>query len=229
MKTIIALGFDCLWLFVIGGLLGVLIENVWWKLRYGFFQSHVSLLWSPLCTIYGFGAAGCYLGSLLLTGRSAITKFLAYALVGTAIEFIGGWLLDAGLNARAWDYSGSFLNIRGYVSAGMTLMWGALGLGFDALIPAFKPMLDALRTPEWYFAGALLAVFLAADTIATSLCLVRWSRRHAGVKAHNPLERFIDRRCPDSRMRKRFNNWHFNDEPDTARSKAAASSTVLTG
>lgn len=48
----------------------------------------------------------------------------------------------------------------------------------------------------------------------------------AGIDAS---KRFINRRCPDSRMRGCFNNWHFNDEPDTARSKAAASSTVLTG
>lgn len=69
----------CIGLFVIGGLLGVLMEGAWWRYRYGFWQTHTTLLWSPLCTIYSFGCVGCYLGALLFMEHNPIVRFLLLA------------------------------------------------------------------------------------------------------------------------------------------------------
>ena len=140
----------CLWLFVIGSLLGVILEGIWWRYRYGFWQTHTTLLWSPFCTIYGFGCAGCYIGSLLLVGQPFAVKFIVFGAVGMLVELAGGSLVYYGLGMRAWDYSETFM-------------------------------------------------------------LYRWSRRHRGMRAESRIARFIDRRYPDEKMQKRFNNWYFVD------------------
>lgn len=82
----------------------MIVETVWWRLRYGFWQAHFTLLWLPLCTVYGFGAVGCYLGAVIFYEQSTLFRFAAYAIAGTLVEFVGGFLLDAGLKMRAWDY-----------------------------------------------------------------------------------------------------------------------------
>lgn len=130
----------CLWLFLLGGGLGVIIESVWWRLRYGFWQAHYTLLWLPLCTVYGFGAIGCYLVAGVVYGQSRLFQFFAYAFAGAVIEFVGGFLLDVGLKMRAWDYRETFLNIRGYVNGLMALFWGFLGLGFAYLVPGLNDL-----------------------------------------------------------------------------------------
>lgn len=211
--------FKCFWLFIAGGLLGVVIENLWWRLRYGFWQSHVTLIWLPLCTVYSFGAVACYLGVLLLDGQNFIVRFLAFSIVGTVVEFIGGFLLDRGMQMRAWDYTGTFLNIRGYVNLMMTVIWGILGIAFEQLVPGIDLLFDRIPANLLWFATAPLTLFLAADMLVTSACLARWSKRHQGVQAKTGLDRLIDRKYDDERMRRRFNDWHFRDEPDLSRTR----------
>ena len=102
---------NCIWLFIIGGALGVLIEGLWWRYRYGFWQAHTTLLWAPLCTIYGFGCAGCYVGTLMFREKSVLIQFLTFGIIGALVEYFGGALLFYGLGMRAWDYSDTFLYI----------------------------------------------------------------------------------------------------------------------
>lgn len=212
----------CVWLFVIGGLLGVLMEGAWWRFRYGFWQTHTTLLWSPLCTIYSFGCVGCYLGALLFTGHNLLVRYFAFGLTGTIVECAGGALVYYGLGMRAWDYSDSFLNFKGFVNLKMTFVWGLCGCLFQLLTPSVNKLLFRLNTPFWWYLSLATAVFLAADTVFTSIVLYRWSRRHRGIAPRGRFARFLDRRYPDAKMEKRFNNWYFVDcgSPETARTRS---------
>ena len=49
------------WLYMIGNILGFLMEGFWCKLKYGKWESHVVSMIGPFCLIYGFGAAIFYL------------------------------------------------------------------------------------------------------------------------------------------------------------------------
>ena len=212
---------NCLWLFIIGGALGVLIEGLWWRYRYGFWQAHTTLLQSPLCTIYGFGCAGCYVGTLLFREQSIIIQFLTFGIIGALVEYIGGALVFYGLGMRAWDYSDTFLNIKGFVNLKMAFVWGFFGTAFQLLMPALNRLFSYMGKNMWWHTTLFLTIFLIADTIFTSIVLYRWSRRHKGIEAQSRFLRFIDSRYPDEKMEKRFNNWYFTDtgSPDTARTK----------
>ena len=101
MEYMINMLCRCLWLFVIGSLLGVILEGIWWRYRYGFWQTHTTLLWSPFCTIYGIGCGGCYIGSLLLVGQPIAVKFIIFGAVGMLVALAGGALVYYGLGMRA--------------------------------------------------------------------------------------------------------------------------------
>lgn len=214
----------CVWLFVIGGLLGVLMEGAWWRYRYGFWQTHTTLLWSPLCTIYSFGCVGCYVGALLFMEYNLLVRFFAFGITGTVVECAGGALVYYGLGMRAWDYSDSFLNFKGFVNLKMTFVWGLCGSLFQLLTPSVNRLLFRFNSPFWWYLSLALAAFLAVDTVFTSIVLYRWSRRHWGVPAKGRLFRFLDRRYTDEKMQKRFNNWYFVDtgSAETARTKSKA-------
>lgn len=227
MNTFQTLYPRCLWLFITGSLIGVVIENIWWKIKYGFWQTHVASLWFPLCSIYGFGAVGCYLGALLLAGQNTVSRFFIYALVGALVEFTGGFLLEHGLHMKAWDYSDTPLNIKGYVNLSMTILWGVLGLAFELLIPGLNRVFYGMKGVMWKIINICISVLLLADMAATVICLIRWSRRHMGAEAKTGLDRLIDRVYHDEKMKRRFNNWHFIDEPDLSRTRRYAADNSI--
>ncbi|MGN1195797.1 MAG: putative ABC transporter permease [Acutalibacteraceae bacterium] len=199
------------WLFIFGSLLGVLIEGLWCLMKYGHWETHVVTVFEPLCVIYGLGMSGCYIGSVLLESRGFVTKFLVFALIGTVVEFAAGFILEYGLNMKAWDYSDSFMNIKGYISVGMTLVWGILGLAFSYAVPFLEKIFDKIQSKPWNIACAVLSIFLVVDIAVSAACFIRWSKRHEGILPSNTLERIIDDTYNDSFMKKRFCEWEFID------------------
>lgn len=222
MIDIWTLLFRCLWLFIIGGILGVIIETFWWRLRYGFWQAHYTLLWLPLCTIYSFGAVGCYLAARILSGYNIIFRYIVYSLLGTVIELIGGLLLDRGLKMRAWDYRNTFLNVQGYVNGLMSVLWGFLGLGFERLVPGINLLFHFAESDLHQVISLVIAIVLGIDMFFTSVSLIRWSHRHQQIPPRTAFGRFIDRHWNDGIMAHRFVNWHFIDEPDISRCRETA-------
>ena len=101
------------------------------------------------------------------------------------------------------------MNIRGYVNLEMAILWGILGILFSYLLPVFEKVFDKMRGKAWRVACAGLTVFLVADMVVTSMCLVRWRDRHEGIPADNRIEQMIDDIYPDEFMEKRFCNWYF--------------------
>lgn len=200
------------WLFLVGSLIGLLLEGFWCLVKHGHWESHVNFIWEPLCGIYGVGAVGCYLGAIFLKTNSLLVKFFTFAFIGTAVELAAGLLLEYGLHMRAWDYSGTFMNIKGHINLKMTILWGILGIIFSSLLPIIERIFEKMQGAGWRIASIGLSVLLVADIIATSMCLIRWSNRHLGASAGNRIEQIIDNAYPDEVMQKKFCEWYFIDD-----------------
>lgn len=200
------------WLFLAGSLLGLVLEGFWCLIKQGHWETHVNFIWEPLCGIYGVGLVGCYLGAVLLRDYLLPAKFITFALIGTAVELAAGLLLEYGLHMRAWDYSGTFMNFRGHINLNMTILWGILGVIFSIWLPVIERVFAKMQGRGWKIACVGLSIVLAADIIATSACLIRWSSRHRGASAGNRMEQMIDQAYPNEIMQKRFCEWYFIDD-----------------
>ena len=205
------------WLFMIGSVLGVILEGIWCLIRTGHWETHVVSMWGPFCIIYGFGAVGLYLGSVRLKNKSLITQFLVFSLIAAVFEYACSWVLEYWLHMKAWDYSRHFLNIEGRVSLKMTVLWGALGIVFSRwLVPVIDKMFDRMQAKFWKAACIFMSVFLAVNLSLTAMCLVRWRDRHEGITPKNRVERVIDETYDDNKMEKRFCEWSFMDGKERA-------------
>lgn len=205
------------WLFMLGNVLGVVLEGGWCLTRYGHWETHVVTIWGPFCLIYGIGAVGFYIVSVLLSNKKMLTQFIAFALIGTVVEYASSALLEYGLHMRAWDYSSHFGNIAGRVSLQMALIWGALGVMFAWLaVPLLRKLFGLLQGKQWRTAAACVTVFMIVNITLTAVCLVHWKDRHEGVPPRNNVETFIDETYPDHKMEARFCEWSFLDEESRA-------------
>lgn len=68
------------WLFMIGSVLGFLLEGLWCVIKTGHWEHHVATIWGPFCIIYGIGAVAAFLISQLLSGRHVLLQFGAFFL-----------------------------------------------------------------------------------------------------------------------------------------------------
>lgn len=197
------------WLFVAGSVIGWMIEGLFCVVKRGAWESHVVSVWGPFCILYGLGLAGFYAGSILLSGRSFLARFLAFGVVADVVELLCGLLLEFGLGMRAWSYVWHFMNVRGHISLQMTFAWGGLGALFSYAVPPITRLFDRLEGKTFHVVSVVCGVFMAVNLAFTAACIVRWSDRHFGVPPDNAFARMIDREYPDSYMRHRFCEWRF--------------------
>ena len=54
------------WLFMLGSILGYLLEGVWCILTKGHWEHHAATLWGPFCIIYGIAAVLLYIAALYI-------------------------------------------------------------------------------------------------------------------------------------------------------------------
>lgn len=202
--------FELFWLFMVGSVLGVLIEGVFCFIVHGHWETHTVAIWGPFCIIYGIGAVFLYVGAILLEKQHIVVQFLVYASAATIIEYLCGILLKYGLHMRAWDYSGMFLNIDGIVCFSFTVVWGLFGIAFAKwCVPSLKIFFMSTQSAFLNFATIGFSIFMAINLIFTSLCIMRWSKRYFGIAPQNRIEQYIDKNWNDQKMQKRFCEWRF--------------------
>ena len=129
-------------LFVIGSLIGWIIEL--------FFRRFVSqkkwmnpgFLTGPYLPIYGFGVLALYAVSNIRLGITnqivdTIVRILIIGVAMTVVEFIAGLIFIKGLKVKLWDYSKRKGNIMGIICPSFSLIWLVVGSLYYFLLNPF--------------------------------------------------------------------------------------------
>lgn len=171
--------------FLIYSFLGWCVEVVYQAVAKGIIVNR-GFLNGPVCPIYGFGCVGVFalLGSISsrqLHETNAFMVFIAGVLLATAIELVGGWVLDKAFHARWWDYSKKPFNFHGYICLEFSLIWG---LGIVFIVRAVQPMISHLTAdlfPEkvgWILMGICYPAYVI-DFAVSVMIMVGLNRRMA--------------------------------------------------
>lgn len=204
------------WLFIAGSLMGFVMEGVWHWLHHGTWGFRVATLWGPFCVIYGVGAAAMYLIALAVEKKPLLIQFSAFALAGSAVEYLSSLFQELAFGTVSWNYSHHILNLGGRVSLRMTLLWGVLGMMLMyVILPLLLSMFNRLRLGSRTTLCRAAAAFMCVNLLATSAALMRWHERSVTAEpASNAVEAYMDRRWPDERMQERFPNMEFVSSAD---------------
>lgn len=139
--------------FFIYSILGHLLETVFSMLGNNNFKSGFLYgWWTP---VYGIGAVTIlfisnYLFKNLHMPRfwETVIMFFVVGIVLSAIEALGGVLIEKIFGKVFWDYSNQRFHIGHYISLEMTLVWGIASIIFVYIV---HPMLYFLikKIPSW--------------------------------------------------------------------------------
>ena len=172
-----------IWYFLIFSILGLILETVYGYVTMQKWESRKGLILGPFCPIYGVGAV---IFILLLTRYqdSKIKLFVFGASLGTFIEYVLSYMLEAVYGNRFWDYSYAKYHLNGRVSLVYSIFWGFLAV---VLIRIFKPWIDKgvekiqknikkkleIALYVFFVIDAMLTVWAISGYTRESLCCIR--------------------------------------------------------
>lgn len=143
--------------FFTGSVCGYVWEVLIFLVKEGTFRNR-GFLYGPWLPVYGIGAV---LFSVVLSPRELlpdssgkykknhpVTVFFLSALLGSGLELVIGWFLDFFWNLRYWDYSGYFLDFRGYIC-----LVSALGFGITGVLWVWHFFKNIAKMVVSYFTG----------------------------------------------------------------------------
>lgn len=152
-----------------------------------------------------------YLVALCIRHKGPLMQFAMFALTGSTVELLAGAFQQIIFGTRSWDYSAQALNLGGYVSLKMTLLWGIAGMALMyILLPVLLSGFNRLHLMHRRTLCRVVSAFMCANLLLTCAALLRWQERTVEASpASNAVEVLLDRRWPDERMHQRFPNMQF--------------------
>lgn len=217
-----ALTYDkVFWLFMIGNLLGVVIEGTFCAIAKGHWETHVVSVIGHFNILYGSGAVLFFCGAALLRRGNLLSRSFILALVATVLELFCGLFLKHGLGVIAWDYSNSFLNFDGIICLAFSIGWWVAAFAFCLLYPYLDRALSKLRGKLCHILCLLLTAFMVVNLSMTGVAIFRWSARHRGSPPKTRLGELADELAPDDWMQNRFIEWRFIDRSEESTNGAS--------
>lgn len=162
-------------LFVIGSLLGYIIEVIYKRVISKKKWTNPGFLKGPYLPIYGFGTIVLYEISSILINLLNVPKplevsivILTFGVLLTLLELLSGIIFLKRFNLRLWDYSKRKLNLNGLICLRYSVYWTILGVGYFYLLhPLFIRLTNFSISNQ--FVSLIVAIIMISILIDTFL------------------------------------------------------------
>ncbi len=131
----------------------------------------------PVCPIYGVGVAlialfmGPFAGNLL-------ALFVGSMILGSALEWIAGFLLEKIFRQKWWDYSNEPHNLNGYICLRFSVLWGFAGaLVVRFIVPSTSRLVHLMPKTLGWILLAVLGGLIIADLSVTVISIIGLNRK----------------------------------------------------
>lgn len=201
--------------FVIGSILGLIIEQIWTYVAWGATEKRYGLVFGPFSPLYGAGAVVLTLICWPLRKKDAKwwVIFLISMVAGGVLEQITGWGMKTFFNAESWSYLNFPDHITQWVCWRFLFFWGILGLFWgEVLMPQLIYAIGQPTTVRQAVFIVLLCIYLGTDIFLTIACFQRSTERDAGIPPDNAFEEWVDTHYSDEFIESRFENMTIDSE-----------------
>lgn len=174
--------YEMLWFFFVYAFFGWCTEVAYAALVTGRFVNR-GFLNGPVCPIYGFGVL-LVAGLLTPLKENTLLLFLGSMVLTSALEWLGGFVLEKLFRQRWWDYSDEPFNLNGYICLRFSVAWGlACLLVMEIVHPAITIFIHWLPRMAGIPILAVLGLLLVVDAAATVKGVLRMNRHLEEIDA----------------------------------------------
>ncbi len=195
------------WLFVIGALLGDIVETIFCRITAGVWMSRSSLVWGPFSVVWGLAIA--LVTVLLYKDRDKQEHHIFWVgvFLGGAYEYICSVFTEIVFGKVFWDYSGMSFNLGGRINLLYCFFWGvAAVVWIKGLYPKISRLIEwILKKTGRALTGAIF-IFMIINLGVSVLALMRYDTRANGQQAAASWEKAMDEHFDDARMERIYPN-----------------------
>ena len=196
---------ELVWLFVIGCLVGFVLETLWHFFKNGEWINKQGLLYGPFKPIYGFGLIFVVLIMNNYREKKFWQKFIIGVILGSAFEYFGSLFQEYIFGTSTWNYSHFNFNIGGRIYLPYCLAWGVIAVFcVDVIYPLFKKLINKVNKKIYKITTIIVAIFMIINVSLTALASIRYSDRANNNAATNTVFKVIDELYPDEYMQVKF-------------------------
>lgn len=194
--------YKLFWIFLIGSVIGFIIETMWHFVRSGRIECRSSMIIGPFTVVYGIGALVLYIGTKQFSGKNKILHIFVFGFIsGSVVEYLCSLIQELLCGSVSWDYSNQVINIGGRICMLYSVFWGLLAvLWFVAIQPVFEKLISRIPTRTYKRLTLWLAVFILIDIAISIAAVARWGMRLDGMPANNVIMMMLDKLFPNEFM-----------------------------
>ena len=155
------------WYFIIFSFVGLIIETLFCYITTGVIESRKGFLIGPFCPIYGVGAT-CLIFLLDKYKDKDFKIFILGGIIGSIIEYILSFALEALYGTRFWDYNDKNFNLNGRICLLYSIYWGILSiLLMKYICPKLNHYIDKIPEKIIKLIDTILIIFFVLNMFIT--------------------------------------------------------------
>lgn len=195
------------WIFLIGSIIGYIIEMIVGLVQNGHFVSRQGLLFGPFIQVYGVGLVIYYLVISNIKQKNYIKIFFTSMLLGGIVEYLFSFFQEVLFGTISWDYSDLIFNLNGRTSLLHCLYWGTGGVLFvKFILPLINKLNLFYSKTHFKFITTFLVIFITFDITISGLAGARQLERRKNIPARGYIDEFFDKYYPDEKLEKIYSN-----------------------
>lgn len=133
-----------LWYFIIFSVVGLIVETSYCYATMHILESRKGFYLGPFCPIYGFGATVLVL-TLEKYKNNKFKLALYGGILGSVVEYLLSFILEALYGARFWDYGWVNYNLNGRICITYSIFWAILSVILVGLLcPKINKLIDKI-------------------------------------------------------------------------------------
>ena len=194
-------------IFMIGCILGYVVEMIVALVQNGHFVSRQGLLYGPFTPVYGIGILVYYIFFKIVKNRNKKIVFVSSMILGGITEYLCSYIQEKAFGTVSWDYSNWLFNINGRTTLIHCTYWGFAGLLYVSYIEPLIPKIEeAVRNHKIKIMATSVAIFMVFNVAISSMAAIRQKERQENIAANSKIDVFLDNAYPDEYMDEVFEN-----------------------
>ena len=194
-------------IFMIGSIIGYVVEMVVALVQNGHFVSRQGLIYGPFTPVYGIGILVYYIFFHSMKNRSKKIVFISSMILGGVTEYLCSYVQEKAFGTISWDYSNWIFNINGRTTLIHCTYWGFAGLLYVSYIEPLIPQIEEfIKSNNVKLMTGTVAVLMLFNITISSMAAIRQKERINNIPAQSHMDAILDNMYPDEYMDAVFEN-----------------------
>lgn len=196
------------WIFMLGGVVGFLIETIWCMIRWRKLESRKGLIYGYFIPIYAVATLLISMVVEVFKIKKTHTIFIVTFFISGLVEYVSSLFQEKFTGTISWDYSEMKFNLRGRINLLYLLGFGTFGVLWCHCYPfLLKAISFFIKNKKLFLVITIVTlIFMIYNCFISLAATIRQKNRRRGIAARGKFENWLDNKYTDEYLKKVYAN-----------------------